>query len=68
MNLFGGFGFPFQNKLGHSKRCIPNLKTLAFIGAKKSVTENVIGEKEKWTNKGNDRQEETDSLFAQYSR
>ena len=30
-----------------------NLKTL--IGAEKSVTENLIGEKEKWTNKGNER-------------
>ena len=31
-------------------RCIRNLKTLALIEAEKSVTENLIGEKEKWTN------------------
>ena len=38
--------------------CIRNLKTLALIEAEKSVTENLISEKEKWTNKGNDKQEE----------
>ena len=32
--------------------CIQNLKTLAPIEAKKFVTENLLGEKEKWTNKG----------------
>ena len=32
--------------------CIQNLKTLALIEAKKFVTENLLGEKEKWTNKG----------------
>ena len=31
--------------------CIQNLKTLALIEAKKFVTENLRGEKEKWTNK-----------------
>ena len=41
-------------------RCIRNLKTLALIEAEKSVIENVIGEKEKWTNKGNGR---ADSLL-----
>ena len=44
-------------------RCIRNLKTLALTEAEKSVTENLIGEKEKWTNKGNDKQEEADSLL-----
>ena len=44
-------------------RCIQNLKTLALIEAEKSVTEIFIGEKEKWTNKGNDKQEEADSLL-----
>ena len=33
------------------------------IGAEKSVTENFIGEKEKLTNKENDKQEKTDSLL-----
>ena len=36
--------------------CTQNLKTLAPIGAEKSVTEISIGEKEKWTNKGTDKQ------------
>ena len=31
--------------------CIQNLKTLALIEAKKLVTKNLLGEKEKWTNK-----------------
>ena len=38
------------------KRCTQNLKTLAPIGAEKSVTEISIGVKEKWTNKGTDKQ------------
>ena len=36
--------------------CTQNLKTLAPIGAEKSVTEISIGEKEEWTNKGNVKQ------------
>ena len=32
------------------------MKTLAQIGAEKSVTEISIGEKEKWINKGTDKQ------------
>ena len=36
--------------------CIQDLKTLALIEAEKYVTENLLGEKEKWTNKGNDKQ------------
>ena len=43
--------------------CIQNLKILALIEAKKFVTENLLGEKEKWTNKGNDKQQYTDSLL-----
>ena len=39
-------------------RCTQNLKTLAPIGAEKSVTEISIGEKEKWTNKGTDKKYE----------
>ena len=31
--------------------CIQNWKTLALIEAKKFVAENLLGEKEKWTNK-----------------
>ena len=42
---------------------IQNLKTLALIEATKFVTENLLGEKEKWTNKGNDKQQHADSLF-----
>ena len=41
----------------------PNLKTLALIGAEISVMEIFTKEREKWTNKGNDKQEEADSLL-----
>ena len=44
-------------------RCIQNLVTLALIEAEKSVTEIFIGEKEKRTKNGNDKQEEADSLL-----
>ena len=44
-------------------RCIQTLKTLAIIRAENSVTEIVIGEKEKLTNKGNDKQQHADSLL-----
>ena len=40
----------------HSTLCLPDLKTLALKGAEKSETEISIGEKEKWTNKGTDKQ------------
>ena len=53
----------FQQYTWPLSRCIQNLKTLALIEAEKSVTEIFIGEKEKWTNKGNDKQEEADSLL-----
>ena len=43
--------------------CIQNLKTLALIEAKKFVTENLLGVKEKWTSKGNDKQQHADSLL-----
>ena len=42
---------------------IQNLKTLALIEAEKFVTENLLGEKEKWINKGNDKQQHADSLL-----
>ena len=35
--------------------CIQNLKSLALIEAEKFVIENLLGEKEKWTNKGHDK-------------
>ena len=43
--------------------CIQNLKTLALIEAEKFVTENLLGEKEKWTNKENDKQQYAGSLL-----
>ena len=43
--------------------CVRNLKTLALIEAEKSVTENLIGEKQKWTNKENGKHQEADSLL-----
>ena len=46
-----------------SSCCIQNLKTLAQIEAEKSVTENFVREKEKWTNKGTDKQYVADSLL-----
>ena len=52
--------FSFPQYIWPLSRRIQNLKTL---GAKISVTEIFIGEKEKWTNKGNDKQEEADSLL-----
>ena len=55
------FSFPQYTWL--CSRCIQDLKTLALIEAVKSVTEIFIGEKENWTNKGNDKQEEVDSLL-----
>ena len=44
-------------------RCIQNLKTLALLGAEKSVMKKFIGEKEKNDNKGNDKHEDADSLL-----
>ena len=45
-------------------KCIQNLKTLALIKANKSVTNFFfIGEKEKRTNKGNDKHKEAESLL-----
>ena len=55
--------FSFARYTWPLSRCIQNLKTLALIGAEISVTEIFIGEREKWTNKGNDMQEEVDSLL-----
>ena len=43
------------------------LKTLSFTGPEKSVTKTFIREKEKRTNKGNDKHEDADSL-SQYKK
>ena len=40
-----------------------NLKTLALIEVEKFVTENLLGEKENWTNNWNDKQQQADSLL-----
>ena len=56
------FCFLSLNILGHSQ-CVYKIWRLALIEAKKFVTENLLGEKEKWTNKGNDKQQHTDSLL-----
>ena len=55
------FSFPQYTWL--LSRFIQNLKTLAVIGAENSVMKSVIGEKEKWTNKENDKQQHADSLL-----
>ena len=55
--------FSFLQYTWPLSRCIQNLKTLAVIGAENSVTKSFIGEKEKWTNKGNDKQQHADSLL-----
>ena len=44
-------------------KCIENLKTLAIIGVENSVTKSFIAEKEKLTNKGNDKQQHAYSLL-----
>ena len=54
--------FSFPQYTWPLSRCIQNLKTLAVIGAENSVTKSFIGEKENWTNKGNDKQQHADSL------
>ena len=46
-----------------SSSCVQNLKTLAQIEAEKSVTENFVREKEKWTNKGTDKRYVASSLL-----
>ena len=55
--------FSFPQYTWPLSRCIQNLKTLAVTGAENSVTKSFIGEKEKWTNKGNDKQQHADSLL-----
>ena len=55
--------FSFSQQTWPLSRYIQNLKTLAVIRAENSVTKSFIGEKEKWTNKGNDKQQHADSLL-----
>ena len=55
--------FSFSQYIWPLSRCIQNSKTLAVIGAENSVTKSFIGEKEKWTNKGNDKHQQADSLL-----
>ena len=61
--LISASRFSFLQWTWPLSRCVQNWKTLALIEAEKSVTEIFIGEKEKWTNKENDKQEEADSLL-----
>ena len=42
---------------------IQNFKILGEVGLEKSLTKDFIGEKEKWTNKGNDKHEDADSFL-----
>ena len=42
---------------------LATLNVYTKFEAKKFVTENLLGEKEKWRNKGNDKQQHADSLF-----
>ena len=56
--------FSFPQYTWTLSRCIQNLKTLAILGAENSVTKGFIGEKEKWTNKGNDKPQYADSLYT----
>ena len=46
-----------------SSLCIQNLKTMSKKEAEKSVIENFVREKEKWTNEGTDKQYVTDSFI-----
>ena len=55
--------FSFPQYTWPLSRCIQNLKTLAVIRAENSVTKSFTGEKEEWTNKGNDKQQHADSLL-----
>ena len=62
--LISASWFSFTQYTSTLCRCIQNLKTLALIGAKKSVAKKIIiGGKEKWTNKGNDKHEDADYLL-----
>ena len=55
--------FSFPQYTWPLSRRIQNLKTLAVIVAEISVMKSFIGEKEKWTNKGNVKQQPADSIL-----
>ena len=59
--------FPFTQYTLPSWRCTQNFKTLAPIEAEKSVTEIFIGEKEKRTNEGTDKQYVAFFFVTQYN-
>ena len=42
--------------------CLPSFKILRQVVPEKSLTKNVVREKEKWTNKGTDKPYVADSL------
>ena len=42
---------------------VPNFKILVAVVPEKSLTKNVTGGKEKWTNKLNDKHKDADSLL-----
>ena len=52
-----------MNKKGNDKLEDAELKTLALIGAEKSVMKTLLKRKKKWTNKGNDKHEDAGSLL-----
>ena len=56
------FCFLSHNILGHSQ-WVYKIWRLALIEAENFVTENLLGEKEKWTNKGNDKLQHAESLL-----
>ena len=43
--------------------CVLYFKILGAVVLEKSLKKNVIGEKEKWTNKGNDKHEDANSVL-----
>ena len=42
---------------------IQNFQILDAVVPENSLTKNFVGEKDKWTNKGNDKHEDADSLL-----
>ena len=56
--------FVFCPTIYLATQCVyKNLMTLALIEDENFVTENLLGEREKWTNKGNDKQQHAVSLL-----
>ena len=62
-NKFKYCGFPFLQYTSTLYRCIQNFKTLAIIGADKSVMKNLIGKNEKCINRGNDKHDDANSFL-----